>query len=432
MVTKGLIVTTVLTTLIVSGCSERTDKSTSSVETVKEVPEPVKLTLYQRGANISDEEFRALIAEPVQKKYPYITVELVRSTQDASPVSLLSGGSLPDLLFANPGTLREIKELKAVEDLTELVRSTRFDLSRFESYTIDAIRTNGGDPNKLYGIPFSVNFSVLYYNKDIFDKFGEAYPVDGMTWDEVTSLARKVTRSENGQPYYGLHPADVDRMAGQLSIGAYDPNTRKATLTSEGWLRVFAANKAVWDIQGNQPGNNITAFMKDRNLAMMPQLGARLGELEDLHKQGVPLNWDMVSYPTFPEAPQTGSETDVHTLSITSTSKHKEAAFKVIEVVSEDATQLEKTRRGRQSGLKDPKYKESFGSGLQTLQGKHVAAIFQIIPAKPRFSDKYSDIAKNQIATAMNKVIKGEADINSALREAEELANKQIEAAINK
>lgn len=412
--------------MIGTGCSG--GDSGEAEPTVQQNNEPVTLTLYQRSAGISDEEFQTLIAEPVKKKYPYISLELVRASKEVTPKSLVSSGNIPDLVFASPGAFREFKELDAVEDLTSLVKAHRFDLGRLEPYVLETVKAYGEDPNKLLAFPFSVNFSALYYNKDIFDKFGVPYPKDGMTWEEVTALAKTLTRTDNGQQYFGLHPAGIDKLVGELGLSAYDPKTQKATLTGDKWNRVFQAYKAVYDIPGNKPGNNVTAFMKDRNLAMMAAMGARLGELEILHSQGNPVNWDWVSFPAFQEAPKTAAETELHLLLITSTSKHKEEAFKVLEVISEDANQAAMNKRGRLTTLKDPGIKEGFGSDLQTLKGKNVKGIFSSTPAVSRYNDKYSDIAKSQVAPAMDKVIKGETDINTALREAEDAANKLIEA----
>ena len=416
------------TALAAAGCGVQKQSAGSfAPDSGKEDDKPVKLTVYQRSANISNEEFRMFIAEPVKRKYPHITLELVRTSNENSPQNLIASGGMPDLVFGAPGTMRELRDLEVLEDLTDIVKKASFDLGRFDPAVLDSIRFTGGDPSKLYGIPFSVNFSALYYNKDLFDKFGVAYPKDGLTWEEVTDLAKLLTRNDGGQQYFGLHPQDVDRMAGQIGLSAYDPKTKRASLTGEKWIRVFRTYSAVFEIPGNQPANANANFMKDRNLAMLASMGARLGELEDLHRQGNPLNWDLASYPTLAEAPRTGAETEPHTLMITTSSKHKEAAFKAIQVITGDENQLELTKHGRVTGLKDPRLKEGFGSALQSLKGKNVGAIFYNQPAPNRYHDQFSDIAKKQLAPAMNKVTSGQTDINTALREAEEAANKAIE-----
>ncbi|CAG7613982.1 ABC transporter substrate-binding protein [Paenibacillus allorhizosphaerae] len=415
--------------LISSGCGGRETGGTGHAD--KSRFEPVKLIMYQRGANISDEEFRILIAEPVKKKYPHIDIELIHADKEKTPESFVSSRNMPDLVFTNGAGVRTFKDLNAAEDLSGLIKANKFDLNRFESNVIETIKSLGAQ-GQIYAIPFSINFTALFYNKDIFNKFGVPYPKDGMTWEEVTKLARQLTRIDDGQQYYGLHPGGVELKAEQLSLSAYNPNTKKATLSGDGWVRVFQAHKAVTDIPGNQPPNNIATFQKDQVLAMSAAKGARIGELEDLHNQGKPVHWDLVSFPTFPEAPRIDAEAATHMLMMTSTSKHKDAAFKVMEIVTEEANQSEMNKRGRLTGLKDPAMKENFGSNLHSLKGKNVKAILYNTPAVNRYNDKFTDIAKSQIGPAINKVMKGEADINTALREAEDTANKLIEAELKR
>jgi multiple sugar transport system substrate-binding protein len=419
---------TVILLGLTAGCNRMAGVDSAQLNASAEANRiPVKLLVYQRSANISDDEFRIMIAEPVKKKYPHISLELLHSDKDNTPETHITRGIIPDLVFTNAAGVRSFKDLNMVEDLSGYVKKNQYDLSRIEPDVIETIKTLG-DPNQLHAIPFSINFSALFYNKDIFDKFGVPYPRDGMTWDEVTQLAKQVTRVDNGQQIYGFHPEGIDRMAGQLILSPFDAGTKKATLTGDGWQRIFQTYKAVFDIPGNNPANGTAIFLKDRNLAMIAAMGARLGELEDLYNQGNPMNWDLVSFPVFPEASKTAAELAIHMLMMTSNGQHKEEAFKVLEVVTEADNQSEMNKRGRLTALKDPEIKENFASNLKSTNGKNIKGIFTNAPAVSRFNDKYSDLAKTQLAPAMSKVLKGEADINTALRGAEEAANIMIAA----
>jgi multiple sugar transport system substrate-binding protein len=59
---------------------------------------------------------------------------------------------------------------------------------------------NGG----LYALPVAMQPSPLIYNKDIFYKFGIAYPKGGITWNETYELSNILTRSDGGVDYRGL------------------------------------------------------------------------------------------------------------------------------------------------------------------------------------------------------------------------------------
>lgn len=95
------------------------------------------------------------------------------------------------------------EELGLTEDLNPYVKQFNMDLNRIDPIVLDTVRKTSGD-GKLLGIPISGNVVMMYYNKDIFDRFAVPYPKDGMTWDEVYDLARQLTRSDGAVKYRGF------------------------------------------------------------------------------------------------------------------------------------------------------------------------------------------------------------------------------------
>ena len=45
-----------------------------------------------------------------------------------------------------------------------------------------------------YGFPQGFATEIMYYNKDMFDAAGVAYPTDDWTWDDYTAAAEKLTK----------------------------------------------------------------------------------------------------------------------------------------------------------------------------------------------------------------------------------------------
>ena len=68
--------------------------------------------------------------------------------------------------------------------------------------TIEQLTTDDGN---FYAVPFRSDFWVLYYNKDLFDAKGIAYPTNDMTFDEYDALARQMTDTTFGAQVYGAH-----------------------------------------------------------------------------------------------------------------------------------------------------------------------------------------------------------------------------------
>lgn len=59
--------------------------------------------------------------------------------------------------------------------------------------------------SNLYALPFRSDFWVMYYNKDLFDAAGVAYPSNDMTFEEYDALAREMTSGEGIDKVYGAH-----------------------------------------------------------------------------------------------------------------------------------------------------------------------------------------------------------------------------------
>lgn len=393
---------------------------------VEKAPDPVTLKMYDVQV-FTDDDFKRLIEEPVKKKYPHITIE--RLNKQNNPIdNVIATKQQLDLVTLWHGGMPAQNLLDYLEDMTPQLQKYKFDLSRFDPKALDAVRkvSNGG----LFGIPYNVNFNALYYNKDIFDKFGVGYPKDGMTWEETIELGKKLTRNEGGVQYKGLDPDGHVRMMFPLSLNLVDPKTNTANINDNDSLkRVFEMGKAINDIPGNQQqGSFLNVFPKDRTIAMLAT-----SNFTSFFRDAPNLNWDMAQYPSYKERPNVYGMYDLHVMAVPKTSKYKDDAFKVIEVLMSDEVQLQSVKvTGRVSPLKDQKYKDNFGADQAGLKGKNIQAIFKSKPADaPEFSRFYSD-ANAIVLSEYKEVLAGTKDVNTALRGAEEKINQAIKAKLGK
>jgi multiple sugar transport system substrate-binding protein len=140
------------------------------------------------------------------------------------------------------------------------------------------------------------------------------------------------------------------------------------------------------------------------------------------------MNWDMVSLPSTPEKPGIGGPSPYNVMTIASSSKEKDAAFQVLDVIFTDEVQTAIAKYGMPSPLKDDKYKKMLGQDAG-MNGKNVMAVFNNKPA-PLLDDTDLDPYVNKaLAPVMKDVLAGKKDINTALREAADTGNANIEAA---
>jgi multiple sugar transport system substrate-binding protein len=411
-----------------SACSQASPNSEAAGndKVGKGADTPVTLRMYQQGASLTDDEFQKFLAEPVKQKYPHIAMELVRAQKGVSIQDVLAAGDFPDMIFTGARPIRDFIRLNTVLDLNEPLKKHNIDVNAFNPSVMERIR-NLGDKGETYSLPFSLNFSVLFYNKDLFDKFAVSYPPDSMTWDQAIELGKKLARTDGGTVYSPLYVSDFISFIGPLGQSLVDPKTEKAQLVTDGISKAMGLYKRIMDLPGNsQVSKPREGFTENQSIAMLADGGALIGVLDENAKQGKTFNWDVTSNPGLPEHPNISNMAGPFLVAVYSQTKHQDEALKALSVITSEQNQLKITRSGRLSSLKDKKFQDNFGTDLATLKGKNLQAVFKNNPSPTPKESDYEDLAQPFLNSALQKVIKGQSDVNTALREAEDLANKKI------
>ncbi|CAG7627003.1 ABC transporter substrate-binding protein [Paenibacillus allorhizosphaerae] len=412
--------------MMLSGCMPKNaDNATSTSgqgQGQEKPPEPVTLKLYDTQ-QFNEADFAKLISEPLKKKYPYITVEKIDKSKGNTLNNVIATNQQFDLFTIWQGEIPSQEQLAFFEDMTPLFTKNKFDLNRFDQDSLQAVKavSAGG----LFGLPYNVQFNALFYNKDIFDKFGVAYPKDGMTWEETIELAKKVTRLDNGTQYRGLDPEGYTRLSFPLSLNILEPGSNKIHVNSEPYKRVFELGKTINDIPGNQQKGSVwEGFFKNRTTAMLAMYNI-FSTPDFIKAEG--LNWDVAQYPSYSDLPNKYGMYDLHLIGISKTSKYKDAALKVMEVLLSDEVQTASVRStGRLSPLKDPKFKEAYGADMPLLKGKHIQSIFKSSSAKGTTYSKHYLEARKLVDAEYKNFLAGKNDVNTALRTAEEKISQYV------
>ena len=128
-----------------------------------------------------------------QKENPGITVKYTTAPFDTYFTKLqtdVAAGQAPDVFelnyenfvtFASKGTLRELGSLMRKD--TTLAADTFYPAAQ-NAFKYQSVQ---------YGLPMTFSTVVLFYNKDLFDKAGVAYPTKSWTWKEELEAAKKLT-----------------------------------------------------------------------------------------------------------------------------------------------------------------------------------------------------------------------------------------------
>ncbi|MDF2717754.1 MAG: extracellular solute-binding protein family 1 [Paenibacillus sp.] len=396
----------------------------------------VELTLYSRSAD-SQESFDQRFGNAIRKKFPNYTIKYMMHQKGSEIDNLILAGTPIDIVWDSIGLMfGSVLKPNLQFDMSELVEKNKIDMTRFEPTITDAMKqiSNGG----VYGLPVMNNNLILWYNKDIFERFGIPYPKDGMTWEEAAELSKRLTRADGGSQYFGLinSPLHYLRM-NQLSLPFLTPDG-KTTLANPKFQDILnvvfkapgdvTAFKDAYREKGNF-GYTTNSFLKDQDTAM--QLWPSSMHLvwpEEISK----LNWDVSTIPVFKEMPGVGSQAYPTYFFITSISKHKDEAMEVMKYLISDEHQTALSKMGVMPVVNDDKIKKMFNQETRFADKNFYNALFKLKLAPIPTKTIYDDISINALRAESDNVIRGRTDVNTALRNAEEKAAKGLEAEYKK
>lgn len=168
-------------------------------------------------------EYHSKLVQAFETEYPNIKVNVIESPADdySDKVAvMLSGDNDVDVVFirdtASYTSMISKGQLASIDDL---IKADGVDLSVYggmvEQYGVDG---------KIYGLPYRKDIWMLFYNKDLFDAAGIAYPIERMTLDEYRELAKQLTSGEGNEKIYGALNNKWTQSVSNLAMqtGKYD------------------------------------------------------------------------------------------------------------------------------------------------------------------------------------------------------------------
>lgn len=111
----------------------------------------------------------------------------------------ISSGNAPDVFELNYENFVSYASKDALYNLDEIITSTGFDKTTYNQNALSAFSAQG----KQFGVPNSFSNVLMFYNKDLFDKAGVAYPTNDWTWKDQFDAAKKIRAL--GKDTYGIY-----------------------------------------------------------------------------------------------------------------------------------------------------------------------------------------------------------------------------------
>ncbi len=176
-----------------------------------------QLTVFMWGGPPDIDTYEAAIAN-YREAFPDVEIELVDAAgcgaSYAACKTLIAGGTMADVFVPGSWNYNAMANDGVLEDLTPLIESDPdLALEDFHPVTVEAV-TSLRD-GQVVGLPMGFNIQSLWYNRDMFDAAGLAYPPsDGdYTWDDVRDWATQLTLDGEGNTPAAadFDPARIDQ-----------------------------------------------------------------------------------------------------------------------------------------------------------------------------------------------------------------------------
>jgi multiple sugar transport system substrate-binding protein len=192
---------------VATGCTLIPEAATTGAPAA--AGEPTTVSLLVSGGPAEQAAYQAVV-DSFNAGQSEVRVEMgaVASTGDfiTRLTTDFAAGSPPDVFLMNYRRLAQFYNRGAVEPLGPLMeQSSALNPDEFYSEALDAFRDSQGT---VICIPQNISSQVVYYNKELFDQAGLAYPAPDWTWEEFRQTAIALTLPDaNGDTYpdqYGL------------------------------------------------------------------------------------------------------------------------------------------------------------------------------------------------------------------------------------
>lgn len=405
-----------------SSSSTNTENNTNTgSEPEEEDKEPYEMTVYAFG--VSESEFDERFRGAIEEDFPHITFTYLPTDTGNSITDYMARGEIPDIFRIDIPNLKRYLDYGLLQDLTPLVEKHDFDLAHFnESFIKDIV--DAGQTGELYGLPVPPYFPrVLYYNIDLFDRFGEDYPTDGMSWDEIYGLAQRLSRSEGDAVYHGFVASLTSILRdNQFSLPVMHP-TEDGISDSDRWKQIFDNYVRFFEIPNNDMGDSLGSYAEPFNEGFAAMYSGQFNLYAPISED---LNWDIVSIPIIPEGPARMGQRGPAYWTVTAQSEHQDEAFQTILTMLSDEVQMTDSLNGILPTVSNPEVIEALGQGHPVYQTKNMGALSYYLPSDaPQRRDAdavlVADSAQtNLIRQKFHDVTKGLKDVNTALREVDE------------
>ncbi len=391
---------------MLAGCNKKEEGTDGKVT--------IKYTTYSAGPDHIKDLEQMIAAFEKQNTNIHVEYEIIGYDDYFTKLQTqASSKTLPDVFEINYENFVTYAKNGVLLDITELSEKD-------DSFTPDLLSGDAYNyfkyDEKLYGLTEKFSDVVMYYNKDLFDKAGVAYPTTEWTWKEELEAAQKLTKDGVYGSYSPVQYNELYKTVAQNGGALFDQDG-KPTIDSEAnteaftWMLDKMLKYNIQPTPEQMSGKSPEDMFKNGEIAMLRTGSWMLGTFGD-----VSFNWDISLEP--------GNTQKVHHVFAdgvvgSANTKNPEAVWKFIKFMSVDseATQIRLDTNWDLPVTNDDTIKEKFFA-IEKPASREV--IFEALDTgiMPPVVDKYSQV-QDAINEELDKAVIGKQSAKEALTAAQ-------------
>ena len=316
---------------------------------------PVKITIFVgfgTGTEPEQIDLHNQLAEEFNSTHDDIQIEFVTVAYEDHTTkfsTMLAGGMSPDIVM--PIGVMGVAEFQDEWlDLSPYIERDNYDTSDFYGPALDLQKVEG----KIVSLPLGVYPSVVYYNEDMFDEAGLAYPphefgTPDWTYEKLVEVAQHLTFDSNGNDatspdfdaedivQWGWDGWDwlpfraIPAKFGGDSIGMSE-DFKTAQMNSQPWVDALQfISDSVWTWHIRPSSEEVDAALGEMDalesgMVAMWEIHSWMSYNYDTWSEG--FNWDVAAIPAGPDGTIV-AETNADGFVIPKDSAHPDEAWEV-------------------------------------------------------------------------------------------------------
>jgi len=371
--------------VLLSGCSGGSKKEGQLEVLGKD--EDVKIKVMYWGEDVFFQEYGNMFATQFPNvEFEVVNMQSLYNSDSTEPWEKIFDDFIkanqPDVLLLQGSQFENYAQNGKLFPLDAVIEQDKFDMEGIHPAILKLLREKGD--GKLYGLSPQFSSFALYYNIDLFNKYGVELPRDSMSWEEVFELAKRFpTDGDKDDRIYGLtleFYMTVDNLIQTIGsdqdLRMLSPDATALNLDTDSWKKVFqmtidAAKSGALYIPTEEDQFSGAVMWEDlikKNLFIMGRSAMSFkysNEVEQIigaknllkNEDVTPVNWGIVTAPVDPNnRTQSNYFSPGFIFAVNANSANPRAAWEFVKYINSDAFAKLKSKSGNGNLLSRTKY----------------------------------------------------------------------------